>query len=71
MESTANLGLFAVHKIVSEYAERICVHGEDAKSHKTVYISVNINTNFIFLDSFYLHYIGWIKPKNHLTLLSL
>jgi len=22
------------------------------------------------LDSFYLNYMGWIKPKNHLTLLS-
>jgi hypothetical protein len=23
------------------------------------------------LDSFYLEYMGWIKTKNHLTLLSL
>jgi hypothetical protein len=23
------------------------------------------------LDSFFLHYMGWVKPKNHLTLLSL
>jgi hypothetical protein len=28
MESTANLGLFAVHKIVSEYAERIYAYME-------------------------------------------
>jgi hypothetical protein len=26
----------------------LCVHGEDVKSHKTVYISVNNNTNFTF-----------------------
>ncbi len=45
MESAVNLGLFAVHKIVSEYAERIYAHGEDAKSNKTVYISVNNNKN--------------------------
>jgi hypothetical protein len=25
--------------------------------------------NLIFLDSFYLLYMGWIKPKNHLMLL--
>jgi hypothetical protein len=28
MENTANLGLFAVHKVVSEYAERIYAHME-------------------------------------------
>jgi hypothetical protein len=28
MEYTANLGLFAVHKVVSEYAERIYAHME-------------------------------------------
>ncbi len=28
MESTANLGLFALHKIVSEYAERIYAYME-------------------------------------------
>jgi hypothetical protein len=32
-------------------------------STTSVYISV--------LDSFYLHYMGWFKPKNHITLLSL
>ncbi len=32
MENTANLGLFAVHKVVSEYAERIYAH---AKRYKT------------------------------------
>jgi hypothetical protein len=33
MENTANLGLFAVHKVVSEYAES--AHGENAKRYKT------------------------------------
>jgi hypothetical protein len=28
MENTSNLGLFAVHKVVSEYAERIYAHME-------------------------------------------
>jgi hypothetical protein len=38
----------------------------------SVDISVNNNTNFKKnLDSFYLHYKGWIRPKSHLTLLSL
>jgi hypothetical protein len=41
-------------------------------SPKSVYISVNNNTKFKKnLDAFYLNYMGWIKPKNHLTLLSL
>ncbi len=55
----------------------LCVHGDDAKRllayspntprrHKSVYISVN-NTNLNFLKQ----YTGQIKPKNHLTLLSL
>jgi hypothetical protein len=68
MENTANVGLFAVLKIVSECAEsfnrirrkrgkNLCVYGKHAKSlsayfsyyakrHKSVYISVNNNTNF-------------------------
>ncbi len=47
MENKANLGLFAVHKIVSKYAETIYayMHGEDAKRHKTVNISFNNNMN--------------------------
>ncbi len=69
MENTANVGLFAVLKMVSEYAESFnCIlrirrktlygYGEYAKSlsaysyyakrHKSVYISVNNNTNFKF-----------------------
>jgi hypothetical protein len=55
MENTANLGLFARHNIISEYAERIYayIHGEDAKRHKTVYtvslLIINNNVNFNFL----------------------
>jgi hypothetical protein len=63
MENTAKLGLFAVHKIVSEYGgKNLCIHGEDAKRHKTLNISFNNNMNFNFFK---------IIPKNHLTLLSL
>ncbi len=40
-------------------------------STKSVYISVINNMNLNIFDSFYLHYMGWIKPKNHITLLSL
>jgi hypothetical protein len=42
----ANFGLFEVHKIVSEYAERvhcICVHGKDAKIQ--VYNAEDISVN--------------------------
>jgi hypothetical protein len=70
MESTANLGLFAVHTIVSEYEERI--YARKWRRRQEPQNSVYNKTNFnFFLDSFYLHYIGWIKPKNYLTLLSL
>jgi hypothetical protein len=44
-----------------------------AKRYKSVYISVNNTTNFNFfkiLSNYVLH-MGLIKPKNHLTLLSL
>jgi hypothetical protein len=57
MENTANVGLFAVHRIFSKYAERIYAYMEKtketlgvfslyAKRHKSAYISVNNNTNF-------------------------
>ncbi len=93
MENTVNVGLFAVHKIVSEYAEtfnrvrkirgkNLCAYGEHAKSLSAYsltmprVIKVCISQLILmriskFLDSFYLHCMGWIKPKNHLTLLSL
>ncbi len=51
--------------------ETLGVLGEYAKRHKSV-LSQLIIKKFKFLkDSFYLHYMEWIKPKNHLTLLSL
>jgi len=45
IDNTMNLGLFAVHKIVLEYAERIYAY-MDAKRHKTMHVSVNNNTIF-------------------------
>jgi hypothetical protein len=50
-ESTLNLGLFAVHKIVLEYVERIYAY-MNAKRHKTMYISVNNNTIIKFFRFF-------------------
>jgi hypothetical protein len=32
--------------------KKLCVHGEDAKRHKTVFISVDNNQNFIFFRFF-------------------
>jgi hypothetical protein len=39
-----------------------CVHGEDVKTHKIVYISAynNTNCNFFFILSIYIHNMGWI-----------
>ncbi len=59
--------------------KNLCVHGEDAKTYSPntpkdikVCLSWLIIIRILhFLDSFYLHYMGWTKPKNHLTLLSL
>ncbi len=52
----------------------LCVYGDYAKQ-RNIYLkceySVNNNTKLKNLDSFYLNYLGWIKTKNHLTLLSL
>ncbi len=39
MENTANLGLFAVHKVFSEYAERIYAHMERAPRDTKLEIS--------------------------------
>ncbi len=48
MENMANLGLFAVHKIVSEYAERIYAYMEKTPR----------DTKLCIL---YLHLMRWIK----------
>jgi hypothetical protein len=66
MEKTANVGLFAVHRIVSEYAERIYVYMEKTQrdswrirrirqENKIVYISVNIPDEFLFVKDFFIH----------------
>jgi hypothetical protein len=41
MDNTANLELFAVHKIVSEYAGRIYAYMKKINDYKTEDISVN------------------------------
>ncbi len=62
--------------------KNLCIIGEDAKRilayspYTPKDIKVCISWLIIIqlkkiLDSFYLNYMGWIKPKNHLTLLSL
>ncbi len=74
MENTANLGLFKNTKLSQNtQKESMRTWREDIKRHKTVYISVNNNTNFYFfrIISINTTYMGWINPKNHLTLLSL
>jgi len=54
MENTANVGLFAVHRIVSKYAERIYTYIEKAqrdswhREYAKIHISGNNNTNFNF-----------------------
>jgi hypothetical protein len=67
MEKTANLRLFAVHKNRLRIRRKnLCAHGEDAKKHKTVYISVNNKTDFLkrfFLSTPYGMDLAW-KPSH-------
>jgi hypothetical protein len=62
--------------------KNLCVHGEDAKrllthspnTQKDMKVGLSrllIMRILNFLDSFYPHYMGWIKPKNHLTQMPL
>ncbi len=62
--------------------KNLCIHGVDAKRLLTYSPNMPNDINLClsqliiirilnFLDSFCLHYMGWIMPKNHLTLLSL
>ncbi len=63
--------------------KNLCEHGEYAKRllelspytptkrHKTEHISVNNGPTWKFLGLYFLYKMGWIKPKNHFTLLSL
>jgi hypothetical protein len=61
-----------LHKIVSEYAKRIYAYLEKTPRDTKLCISQLIIIRILnFLDSFYLQYMGWINPNNHLTLLSL
>jgi hypothetical protein len=49
MENTANLGLFAVHEIVSKYAERIIAYMEKTPRNTKLCI-----THLLI----YIHYMG-------------
>ncbi len=53
-ENTENLGLFEVHKILSEYTERISAYMEKTPrdTNCVQHILVNNNTNFDFLRFF-------------------
>jgi hypothetical protein len=59
------LGMFNKKNILYAYKENMLNREIYTKS---VYISVNSNTDFKNFTFFYLHYVGWIRPKNHLTL---
>ncbi len=42
-----------------------------ARSVTTPRVNNTTNSNFEIFRFFYLHYMGWIKPKSHLTLQTL
>jgi hypothetical protein len=65
MVNTANLGLFAVHKFVSEYAERLYVYMEKTPRSQLIIIQILIFLRFLLSTLYGMDY------KNHLTLLSL
>jgi hypothetical protein len=57
---------------IGECAKRLLAHSPTALSELKPRISQEIIIqNEKKLDSLYLDYMGWIKTKNHLTLLSL
>jgi hypothetical protein len=57
---------------IGECAKRLLAYSPTALSELKPRISQEIIIqNEKNLDSFYLEYMGWIKTKNHLTLLSL
>ncbi len=63
MENTANWWLFAVLKIVSEYAERVYAYMEKTPRATKLCISQLLIIQILnFFDSFSLHYMGWIRP---------
>jgi hypothetical protein len=62
--------LFALHKIISKYTEKIYVYIEKTQRVTTLRISRLIMVQHeIFLDPYFLYKMGWTKPKNHFTLL--
>jgi hypothetical protein len=71
MKYTANLGQFAVDKIVSEYAERIYAYMEKTQRYiKRGYLGIYWSNMKILFDPLFLWKMGWMKPKNNFTLLS-
>jgi hypothetical protein len=57
---------------IGECAQRLLAHSPTTLSKLKLRISHEIIIqNEKKIDSFYLAYMGWIKTKNHLTLLSL
>ncbi len=57
---------------IGECAKRLLAHSLTALSELKPRISQEIIIqNEKNLDSFYLEYMGWIKKKKHITLLSL
>ncbi len=66
------LALLAVHKIVSEYAEKIYAYLEKTQRDTKLRISRFVMVQHEnLLDLYFLYKMGWIKPKNHFTILSL
>jgi hypothetical protein len=69
VENLANFGLFEVHKIVSEYAERVHMHTrkrrKDIQRRRYLgkYVIVQHEINFLIL-TFYTRWVGCIKLKN-------
>ncbi len=55
----------------ANYWYSVCVHGEIAKSHKTVYISVNKNMNYLYIiwDGLSLKTISSYCPFNNYVLM--
>jgi hypothetical protein len=67
MVNTANLGLFAVHKFVSEYAERLYVYMEKTpRATKLCLSQLIIKQILIFLKipSLYIIWDGLQKPSH-------
>jgi hypothetical protein len=55
IEYTANLGMFAVHKIISEYKERSYAYKEKAQRYTKLTISVNNGPTWQFFKFIYFY----------------